>query len=452
MKYKSKNKAIEIYWLINIIFFLVLLGASFFYRATPSLVIGTIFYFAIVLLPLALTNFNWVHPLTFQVIYEIPKVFTLATRAVGYAPLSYRWLVPVSQEQCIDSYLKCVIFTCIGLLIEYYIIFNSKNRARNNYCIQLGKSNIPAFYMLFAVICFFSLMNSLGGIAYVLLNFQDRLTEFSSDTSIYLRYSISFGMIAVYYYYLMGKKNAFITCALIQVIIYVCMGERGGIISQLVFPLFVAYQLKNGRMMSLKKLSIASIFLVLFYEVFGFIRDYDVEVTAGNMVSNLVDTFAYEPHFIISSELIYLIDSEQVDYTFGSPLLNIFFAPFPRSLFPWKPKFIGDSALVGSIILGRDTDVYGLPPSNFSWGYLNFGFIGVVLFSIISALAMKWLYVSFVSRYLKGGRTVPTGNILIYIILVGGMYAIMSTEMQIKLVFMSVGVFTLLFFAKKRIR
>ena len=125
--------------------------------------------------------------------------------------------------------------------------------------------------------------------------------------------------------------------------------------------------------------------------------------------------------------------------------MNIFVAPFPRSLFPWKPTFIADSALVGSLILNREENVFGMPPGNFMWGYLNFGIIGVVAFSIVSALAMKWLYGSFVEPYLEKHRPTPSGNILIYVLFVGELAAILSTEVQIKIIVLLVGLSVILF-------
>lgn len=433
-----KRKSFVFFWCAVFLYTILLIVASTSYHPNTELVIASIFFFAVTILPIALTNFNWIHPLIFQLIIILPQVFTISCRAVGYIPLSDDWVISISSSEIVGVYLRCILYTCIGLIIEYFFVLSFGKKVKPKQ-INLRYNNTGILLFLIAVISFYYLMNALGGVAYVLLHFQDRLTEFSNETNLYLRYFVSYGIISVLYFYVMRKKKWLILSFIIQMLMYIAMGERGGLITLLFFPLFIAFQIKQGHAVETKKLVVGLILLVLLYEGFGMVRDYDIEVSTSSLFSNIVDTFAHETHFVISSELLYLMEKGNVDYLWGAPLLNIFVAAFPRKYFPWKPTYIADSALVGSLILGRDDHVFGMPPGNFMWGYLNFGIVGVILFSIVSAWAMRWLYNSFILPYLNNKKPVPKGNILVYVLLVGEMCSILSTEVQIKIIVLMVG-------------
>ena len=198
---------------------------------------------------------------------------------------------------------------------------------------------------------------------------------------------------------------------------------------------------------------VVGIVAIFLYELISIFRDAPNFTTADFSIelffSRVLNTFGNVRHFVISSELIYLIDAGQVKHTLGKPLLNILFAAFPRRYFPWKPTYISESALVGSLILNRDFRVSGMPPGNFAYGYLNFGIFGVVLVSLISGFFMRWLYFSFIKPYWNK-KDIPNGNILLYSLLVGNAYSIVSTDVQIKVIILVIGFLYIELTARRR--
>ena len=444
------NNVFLFYIMSLVAFSVILLTIGVVNQSHSVLLLLTIIYWAVATLPVLFMRVTWITPLFFQMFYEIPKVLSLAYRATSVYNIQRKWITMIPYDDVIHAYIKCIIITCIGLLIEYFIMLRINVRTKG-IRIELEKNRKPLFLLGIAGIAFFLLMRDLGGLSYVLGNYQSRLTEFSEDTNIYYRYLIYWGIIPCLFFYLTDDRFLFIVTLLINVLFLLAIGERGGLVSSLGLSLLVVAQLKKRRKIRILKALMVALVFILAYQIIGSIRDtkeseYGSSFSLSNetLLDRGVDALGDIQHFVISSELIYMIDSHYIDHTWGAPLLNIIFAPIPRKLFPWKPTYIAESALVGSLILDRDTDVYGLPPSVFSYGYLNFGWIGVILFSVICGLYMKWFYSVFILKYLDKGEAIPNGNVILYTLTVGYAYVIISTEAQTKMIITLIG-FCLLF-------
>jgi oligosaccharide repeat unit polymerase len=111
--------------------------------------------------------------------------------------------------------------------------------------------------------------------------------------------------------------------------------------------------------------------------------------------------------------------------------MNVFYAPIPRAVWPKKP-IIAESALVGSWLKKSDI-LSGLPPGLFGYGYLNFGWIGVVLFAGITGIVISRFYFWCIARYTSNGKKVPNGSVLIYSLFYFLITNPISTEVQVSI-------------------
>lgn len=448
------SKAFIIFCLLQISFSFLTITACMNHGGSVKLTVFSNIYWFTASLPIILTRFDILNPLIYQMVFELTKVTSFACRATGYVELSSHWVIDVSHNDCIDAYSKCVLITCIGLAIEYAIVIKTRTHFKPK-AITLKKSNYAFILSIIAIISFALLMKGLGGLNYVLHNYKERLTEFGSDTNLYLRYLIKFGVIGCLYYYVIDNKKFFVITFAIQMLILLAMGERGGIITGLIMPLMVVYILKNEKKIKYGKLIAVGIIVIIIYQILGNIRDvagfHISDISLLSVFGKMIDTMGSIIHFDISSEIVYLIDHNQVGYLYGKPFFSILFAALPRKFFPWKPRYIADSALVGSLILNRDSQVYGMPPGPFAYGYLNFGWIGVVLVAIISGYFMKWFYYKFIAAYKKDFIKVPNGNVLLYALSINSLREILSTEVQINFICILVGFLILEITSKKKI-
>lgn len=450
MRYRVKSNSYLLYFAQLIIFTLIVLYSGVSNQGHSVLLLFTILYWAVVTMPILFASMGWINPLIFQMFFEIPKALSLACRATGHIDICKKWIVPIPYDSAVSVYIKCCIITCVGLLIEYCIMYAVTIKAKE-VRIDLKKNRKPLILIVIAGFAMIMLMQGLGGIMNVLNSYQSRLTEFSEDRNLYYRYLIYWGTIPCMYFFLMEDKQMFILSLLANVFFFFAIGERGGLIISLGVSLVVVAILKREKSIRLSRFILSIIVFIFVYEKMGSLRDnkeismddfFDLKIEES--ASKFVDAMGNIQHFVISSEVVFNVDNGYIPHVYGKPLFNILVAPLPRKLFPWKPTYIADSALVGSFLLDRDTNVFGLPPGVFAYGYLNFGWIGVILFSIICGLFMKWLYVVLVLKYHELGQSIPYGNIILYTLTVNSAYTIISTEAQIKLIMYLTG-FLILF-------
>ena len=144
--------------------------------------------------------------------------------------------------------------------------------------------------------------------------------------------------------------------------------------------------------------SIAGIFVVLVvFSAAGVLRYKKLsDVSLGQLYDESVDRLkiADDVNFIDGFMMLYQVYPEQLPYGYGQEHLNVLLRPVPRSLWPGKPL----SSWVRSVEARHGW--YGEDSAGFSptlWGvfYAEGGVYAVVIFSIIWAWFLAWLYRSF---------------------------------------------------------
>ncbi|WP_188434365.1 O-antigen polysaccharide polymerase Wzy [Halopseudomonas salina] len=85
---------------------------------------------------------------------------------------------------------------------------------------------------------------------------------------------------------------------------------------------------------------------------------------------------------------------EKMDYLYGTSLISWITAPIPRVIWPEKPNVsLGPS--VRSEIYGLPTLNNGFPPGIVAEGYMNFGYIGLIILPFLFGSIQKLLYMTF---------------------------------------------------------
>lgn len=431
------------YYCVSIVLVALVLSTSFlFARINFVLKLGSFLFYSVATLPVVLSKGNFIHPMMIQMPFFFVQAMSVIIKSIGCLPLGFnKFYDPFQKIYLENSCAKVLLINSIGLLVTYIFCY-LKVSCNRPFSFELKRTRTVLILFVLSVVAFFLLISQLGSLVYIMSNMQKRLTSFSPNSNMYCLYISQWGTYVGLYCYIVGKKKISLSILAFQVFVNVILADRGNIIVYTVFPLLVAHHLVYSRI-RVFRLLIVMLLLLTIYQVGGNMRSYGTIVGESTQKNFILDIFDKVEHLGITTNLIGLIDSGEIEHTYGKPLLGIIYAPFPRSIFPSKPKFIAESALVGSLIYNVDYFSIGLPPGLYGYGYLNFGWIGVFVFAMVSGICVNIFYNSLVGFYYKKKERVPSGNVLVYCSLMSLVVNPLSTEVQIKVLII---VFPLLFF------
>lgn len=132
--------------------------------------------------------------------------------------------------------------------------------------------------------------------------------------------------------------------------------------------------------------------------------------------------FFFSGHFDTYQSLARVI---QIDFvTFGEQLLGALFFFIPRSV--WVTKPIGSGALVANI---ENYDFSNVSMNFYGEGYINFGYLGVVLFSVILAVLSCYLDSKYSIINKKNDATATV--ILPYLIYISLVFTLMRGDLNV---------------------
>ena len=448
--YQYKNMGLIIYTLFNLVFLVFVVLSLLFNEGYFALSFFSCIFMGVVTLPIVLSRFNWTHPLMIQMVLFLMQAISISLMATGYIDLNfYRTSSFLAGTDLEILAIKTILVNSIGLMITYYFSFSLKIKLSR---FEFSLKNSKAIYLLLAIAwgSFYLIVSKLGGITVLIENFQQRLVVFSGESLNYYIYLTQLGSYAAIYLYLIGNKKTSFFVFTVQILINLLMGDRGYIIFNIIIPLVIIVHLHKKKI-PIRKMIIYVLCVLVFYQLYGNLRRYG-SYNYGNpsIFESVLKVFKDIEHFGITATIIGLVDGKYVNYLYGKPLFNIIFAPLPRSIFPWKPMFIAESALVGALIYNIDYVYIGLPPGLYGYGYLNFGWLGVILFSIITGLIINIFYNKNIGYYLKRRLSIPNGNLFVYVIFINLIVNPISTEVQIKMLMAFIPLLWIYFTSKKK--
>jgi len=165
-------------------------------------------------------------------------------------------------------------------------------------------------------------------------------------------------------------------------------------------------------------LSIVGIFsIMVIFSAAGVLRYRKMsDLTLSSLYKESVDRMliADDINFIDGFMMMYQVYPDQLPYDYGKEHLNILLRPIPRSLWPGKPL----SSWVRNVEARHgwiDEESAGFSPTIWGVFYAEGGKYGVIIFSVIWAFALAWLYRAF-SYFTSDLSSFLTGILLVSMI------------------------------------
>jgi len=223
---------------------------------------------------------------------------------------------------------------------------------------------------------------------------------------------------------IVGKYRS---CGVIFIVLTVfnaAIGERGALLFSGIIPVLITYRLSHGKIPK-KYISIGLTLFLVYYLGIGAIRSVQQDIHKPNVapIDVVLNVFTKTEHHINAAATIKMADKEGL--YLGETLYNLIYVPIPRSIWSQKPV-TSESAIVGMQLKKiNDPTGAGLPPGLIAYSYLQFGMIGVCVFTFLSGI------VAGVSeKYFLNVKN--SFNIILYSQSQALFVQLISTEVQVK--------------------
>lgn len=283
---------------------------------------------------------------------------------------------------------------------------------------------------LISILSFIYTVADKGGISGMILSSQNRVEEFSGQAyliKLVLLGTVSSLILLVHNY----KKISFIMI-IITFFMLSLFGGRGAAFGGSILPFVICYHYRIRRIKIIELAFIGGIALlfIIYYGHYRLYQNFNIELESfTNIISNAA---ASTQSGDILPALVGSLRTGNIPYSKGRTLLNVFFAPIPRTLWAKKP-IIDETGVIGKLMIGKDG--WGLPPGTYGIAYFNFGIIGVITFGFITGIFVRQVYKTLI---LKREQTNESFGVVVYAILIGSVFNIFSTSAQINIIWYGV--------------
>lgn len=326
----------------------------------------------------------------------------------------------------------CILISAASMILGYYLFFRLPKYYRSP--SLASKIGIRWVYLPFFVLClglmfiYFYKMDLLQQ----LLTLQFRTAKFFTDESTGVKSSLGFltmgsdFIIVASLFFALGAKKLRPYSLHIAALAFVCLcfmmvGRRNGVIIPIILALIVL-PMRLEIFPSLKTNSNNDFFRQ--WRILGFfgvvliglsfvsqVRQAHTEVgfaelSITNAFSSTAEHTLEGAYFLDPAKTAVIINhtSENKTYLLGESFINFIYAPVPRILWPEKPN-IKIGPYVAQEVLGF-YNRSGAPPGGIGEFYLNFGWAGVVIGSIILGGLM-----ALIQRHALSAANQPIGRI-----------------------------------------
>ena len=184
-----------------------------------------------------------------------------------------------------------------------------------------------------------------------------------------------------------GKKYLFLSLVFLSICFF--MGRRSLLLSPLAGILLMYFVYKGRRL----KISYV-ILLVVFTINFVFVLDDFRHERTSNSYS-VVDKIKYGNSFSDARDFAFVLSGRNDEYLYGKTYLAGLMSFIPSSFSDFRTEWaIGHVSLkMAGVYEGGWTEHGGLRGGSFMESYLNFGYLGIILISIIYGYIMEWISV-----------------------------------------------------------
>lgn len=252
-------------------------------------------------------------------------------------------------------------------------------------------------YSLIGAICYALLVSRIGTLDFILLNLN-RINLFLEGKG-YIYSGSQLLIIATIFWFASLSKaresKLFWVCCICVFLMFMVLGRRSTILLLIGSMLIIYHYLfKKIRLKS------AIVFGSLLFSLLISIYVYRI-VSGHSQKTKLYDSLSENPLVFVMEQsefrnfdmflLIIEETPERIPHHWGSDILNIFYTPMPRSIWPDKPKPVG-LRLVNEFFPERKA---GIPPTLLGQLYLNFHLPGIMVGMLLLGIFCKTIYVYF---------------------------------------------------------
>ena len=164
----------------------------------------------------------------------------------------------------------------------------------------------------------------------------------------------------------------------------------------LIFSMFLSVIIYFITLSKLKKSSLLILFSILSF--FFLLTSINRSNDDGNIGKYLVRNL---DQLVSTSLVIDKINKNQIDYQYGSTIVDAFYFFLPSSLFPSKPKSYAPSRVVYPEMISRGIEENTRHTMNFGLigrGFLEFGLIGVFFFTLVYLKLFNSFYFKIINN------------------------------------------------------
>lgn len=386
------------------------------------------------------------HPIYIFISIQILPLINFLDKDLNESPLRYATYVSGDDLTYILSYSILIIIVWFIFLYIGFIISNQTTEINFSYKKHFSKEfcnpqKVAIILLIFAISSYMYILYDIGGVSAMLKAMSQRVETYSGKT--YLINIVRLGSLSSILLLYSGKHKTSILINLLTFLAMSTFGGREGAFFGVVFPFLIFYNFYY------KKINMRSlIFLISLGVIFGItwgnFRHYgdlgfrDVEI--GGLLFQIAKGKATGD---ILPSLLYLLLNGQIEYNLGKSMINIFFAPIPRSIWPSKP-LIDETGVVGRAIMGSDH--WGLPPRSYGYAFFNFHWIGVIMLATITGVIIRKLYNKILTA--DYNKKNSFWLILFYAFNIRHFFNVFSTSAQINIIW-NVFVFVVIFVLDK---
>ncbi len=400
-----------------------------------------IIYFTLIFLPVLVPfkNIGIIHPLVFTLLLGLLKGIVSSSGANFLTPFfqtdftfessaAFRVNDPITYD-LVSLNLQASLFDIIAISFFYFGYLSFGNRA---VYFKVPHLPIPALFSslkkvipiisVLSILVLILFFNSQGGITTYISSWGTSRKEAMMDLGVYLSFMKIFYIFPLIWFIMNGAKlkgNPILLFVLIITIIsgFFLVGSRSGIVSATI-PFFIVWIVRNKKIPLLRPALVGILFLGLF-GVLGQFRasTYDNQVN-WDVFSNLdlsesinkSEDELYLWQGLNADIAIYAKVPDQTDYLYGKSYVGALLFFIPRTIWHEKPR--GTGYYVGQNIFGLSQA--GIPPSETSEAYYNFGILGILIIFFFKGR----LYKIVVNRILRYGLTDDIFFFIAYIVFI----------------------------------
>lgn len=356
---------------------------------------------------LSVKQFSYITIVPLTIIYmllEVPFLLTAYHNPETLYQSALAWVRDFDFVFMQHIFVRLIFLICLIATSYLYRAKNINNKVERPR-IKKAHLAIVLFLLLFSYLSF---LNQVGGLALLLMNMSNKSELIKGSAFFRLTFVYStFLFSCLYICYISQRKNysriIFISWIVLLFLMLASYGERKNAVVLLVVIALSWHIMINPIKLLSGKVIASSLFVVFFAALAPPLREagaferYSLEPAqlVIDMTPHLGELFRRFSDIDISIFIFSYFENFD-DFWYLSTLKNFFIGFFPSSFYPDKPP-LDEGVIIYNLAngqappLGASFGKYipvGWPLSRYTTGWVNFGYIGVILYSALTSLLL----------------------------------------------------------------